>query len=92
MNPVCVYIYIYFLLLCIRHIAKKYKTTPSRVERAIRHAIEVSWQRGDIDMLNKLFGHTVKFNKDKPTNSEFIAMIADKIRLQLKRNTESRAG
>ncbi|MBR2974062.1 MAG: sporulation transcription factor Spo0A [Clostridia bacterium] len=73
-------------------IAKKYKTTPSRVERAIRHAIEVSWQRGDIDMLNKLFGHTVKFNKDKPTNSEFIAMIADKIRLQLKRNTESRAG
>ena len=72
-------------------IAKKYKTTPSRVERAIRHAIEVSWQRGDIDMLNKLLGHTVKFNKDKPTNSEFIAMIADKIRLQLKRSTDARA-
>lgn len=66
-------------------IAKKHKTTSSRVERAIRHAIEVSWQRGDIDTLNKLFGHTVKFTKDKPTNSEFIAMIADRIRLQLKR-------
>lgn len=65
-------------------IAKKHKTTSSRVERAIRHAIEVSWQRGDIDTLNKLFGHTVKFTKDKPTNSEFIAMIADRIRLQLK--------
>ena len=66
-------------------IAKKHKTTSSRVERAIRHAIEVSWQRGDVETLNKLFGHTVKFTKDKPTNSEFIAMIADRIRLQLKR-------
>ncbi|MFA7637041.1 MAG: sporulation transcription factor Spo0A [Monoglobales bacterium] len=65
-------------------IAKKNKTTSSRVERAIRHAIEVSWQRGDVETLNKLFGHTVKFTKDKPTNSEFIAMIADRIRLQLK--------
>lgn len=65
-------------------IAKKHKTTSSRVERAIRHAIEVSWQRGDVETLNKLFGHTVKFTKDKPTNSEFIAMIADRIRLQLK--------
>lgn len=65
-------------------IAKKHKTTSSRVERAIRHAIEVSWQRGDVETLNKLFGHTVKFTKDKPTNSEFIAMIADRIRLQIK--------
>ncbi len=65
-------------------IAKKHKTTSSRVERAIRHAIEVSWQRGDIDTLDRLFGHTVKFTKDKPTNSEFIAMIADRIRLQIK--------
>ncbi len=66
-------------------IAKKYKTTSSRVERAIRHAIEVSWQRGDIETLNDLFGHTVQFSKDKPTNSEFIAMIADRIRLDMKR-------
>ncbi len=65
-------------------IAKKYKTTPSRVERAIRHAIEISWQRGDIDTLTGIFGYTVKMNKDKPTNSEFIAMIADKIRLGMK--------
>ncbi len=66
-------------------IAKKYKTTSSRVERAIRHAIEVSWQRGDVETLNDLFGHTVQFSKDKPTNSEFIAMIADRIRLDIKR-------
>lgn len=65
-------------------IAKKYKTTPSRVERAIRHAIEISWQRGDIETLTGIFGYTVKINKDKPTNSEFIAMIADKIRLSIK--------
>lgn len=69
-------------------IAKKHKTTSSRVERAIRHAIEVSWQRGDVETLNKLFGHTVKFTKDKPTNSEFIAMIADRIRLQLKHQSK----
>ena len=65
-------------------IAKKYNTTSSRVERAIRHAIEVAWERGDIDTINKLFGYTVHTSKGKPTNSEFIAMIADKLRLQLK--------
>ena len=65
-------------------IAKKYDTTSSRVERAIRHAIEVAWERGDIDTINKLFGYTVHTSKGKPTNSEFIAMIADKLRLQLK--------
>ena len=65
-------------------IAKKYNTTSSRVERAIRHAIEVAWERGDIDTINKLFGYTVHNSKGKPTNSEFIAMIADKLRLQLK--------
>ncbi|MDP4118128.1 MAG: sporulation transcription factor Spo0A [Bacillota bacterium] len=65
-------------------IAKKHNTTSSRVERAIRHAIEVAWERGDIDTINKLFGYTVHTSKGKPTNSEFIAMIADKLRLQLK--------
>lgn len=65
-------------------IAKRYGTTSSRVERAIRHAIEVAWERGDIDTINKLFGYTVHNNKGKPTNSEFIAMIADKLRLELK--------
>lgn len=70
-------------------IAKKHKTTSSRVERAIRHAIEVSWQRGDLETLDTLFGHTVKFTKDKPTNSEFIAMIADRIRLQIKRQKKN---
>ncbi len=65
-------------------VAKKHKTTSSRVERAIRHAIEVAWDRGDIDTLNSYFGYTVQNNKGKPTNSEFIAMISDKIRLQLK--------
>ncbi len=65
-------------------IAKKYNTTSSRVERAIRHAIEVAWERGDIETINKLFGYTVHNNKGKPTNSEFIAMIADRLRLQLK--------
>lgn len=70
-------------------IAKKYKTTPSRVERAIRHAIEISWQRGDIETLTGIFGYTVKINKDKPTNSEFIAMIADKIRLSMKKSEKS---
>lgn len=62
-------------------IAKKYKTTPSRVERAIRHAIEVAWNRGNIESLSKLFGYTINVAKAKPTNSEFIAMIADKLRL-----------
>lgn len=65
-------------------IAKQYKTTSSRVERAIRHAIEVAWDRGDIDVLNSYFGYTVQNQKGKPTNSEFIAMISDKIRLNLK--------
>ena len=65
-------------------VAKKHNTTSSRVERAIRHAIEVAWDRGDVDTLNSYFGYTVQNNKGKPTNSEFIAMISDKIRLQLK--------
>lgn len=65
-------------------VAKNYNTTPSRVERAIRHAIEVAWDRGEVETLDKLFGYTVQTSKGKPTNSEFIAMIADKLRLQLK--------
>ncbi len=65
-------------------IAKKYQTTPSRVERAIRHAIEVAWSRGRMETLDALFGYTVNTGKGKPTNSEFIALIADKIRLQYK--------
>lgn len=64
------------------NIAKKYKTTPSRVERAIRHAIEVAWSRGKVDTINKIFGYTVHTDKGKPTNSEFIAMVADKLRLE----------
>ena len=66
-------------------VAKKYDTTASRVERAIRHAIEVAWDRGDIDVLNSYFGYTIQNSRGKPTNSEFIAMIADKIRLKLKK-------
>lgn len=66
-------------------IAKKHQTTPSRVERAIRHAIEVAWSRGKMDTINSLFGYTVSNGKGKPTNSEFIALIADKIRLDYKR-------
>lgn len=65
-------------------IAKKYNTTASRVERAIRHAIEVAWSRGQVETINKLFGYTIHNSKGKPTNSEFIAMIADKLRLQNK--------
>lgn len=65
-------------------IAEKYSTTPSRVERAIRHAIEVAWNRGNIDMINKLFGYTIKLDKGKPTNSEFMAMIADKLRMEMR--------
>ena len=65
-------------------IAKKYQTTPSRVERAIRHAIEVAWSRGRMETLDALFGYTINTGKGKPTNSEFIAPIADKIRLQYK--------
>ena len=63
-------------------LAKKYETTPSRVERAIRHAIEVAWNRGEIAVHDKIFGYTVNSNKGKPTNSEFIALLADKIRLE----------
>ncbi|WP_100331514.1 sporulation transcription factor Spo0A [Bacillus xiapuensis] len=65
-------------------IAKKYNTTASRVERAIRHAIEVAWSRGNIDSISTLFGYTVSMTKAKPTNSEFIAMVADKLRLEHK--------
>ncbi len=65
-------------------VAKKYSTTSSRVERAIRHAIEVAWDRGDIDVLNGYFGYTIQNERGKPTNSEFIAMISDKLRLKLK--------
>lgn len=66
-------------------VAKKYQTTSSRVERAIRHAIEVAWDRGDLDVLNAYFGYTIQNSRGKPTNSEFIAMIADKLCLRLKR-------
>ena len=65
-------------------VAKKFKTTPSRVERAIRHAIEVAWDRGDVDILQEYFGFTVSGTKGKPTNSEFISMVADRQRLELK--------
>lgn len=65
-------------------VAKRFATTPSRVERAIRHAIEVAWDRGDLETLQKYFGYTVNSTKGKPTNSEFIAMIADRLQLQMK--------
>ena len=65
-------------------VAKKYQTTTSRVERAIRHAIEVAWDRGDVDTLNSYFGYTIQNTRGKPTNSEFIAMIADNLRLKYK--------
>ena len=71
-------------------VAKTFCTTPSRVERAIRHAIEVAWDRGDLDTLQRFFGYTVSNTKGKPTNSEFIALIADRLQLQL-RNTALRA-
>jgi two-component system response regulator (stage 0 sporulation protein A) len=63
------------------NIAEKYQTTPSRVERAIRHAIELAWDRGNVEMMNKFFGYTINLERGKPTNSEFIAMVADKLRL-----------
>lgn len=69
-------------------IAKRYQTTPSRVERAIRHAIEVAWSRGKMDTIDELFGYTIHNGKGKPTNSEFIALIADKIRLDYKHNND----
>lgn len=65
-------------------VAKKYNTTPSRVERAIRHAIEVAWDRGDVDVLSSYFGYTIQNTRGKPTNSEFIAMISDKLILKRK--------
>jgi len=65
-------------------IAKKSNTTPSRVERAIRHAIEVAWSRGKVDVIDQMFGYTINNHKGKPTNSEFIALIADRLRLELK--------
>jgi len=66
------------------NVAKKNGTTPSRVERAIRHAIEVAWDRGDVDVLTSYFGYTIHNGRGKPTNSEFIAMISDKLRLKLR--------
>ena len=66
-------------------VAKRFSTTPSRVERAIRHAIEVAWDRGDLETLQRFFGYTVSNTKGKPTNSEFIAMIADRLTLEMRR-------
>ena len=65
-------------------IANQYQTTPSRVERAIRHAIELAWDRGNVEMMTKFFGYTINLQRGKPTNSEFIAMIADKLRIETK--------
>jgi two-component system response regulator (stage 0 sporulation protein A) len=67
-------------------IARKYMTTPSRVERAIRHAIELAWDRGNVEMMTKFFGYTINMERGKPTNSEFIAMVADKLRIGAKIN------
>ena len=69
-------------------VARKFNTTPSRLERAIRHAIEVAWDRGDIEVLQKFFGYTVSYIKGKPTNSEFIAMIADSLLLRRKQGVK----
>lgn len=74
----------YITKLLYPSIAKKYKTTSSSVERAIRHAIEVAFSRGRMDALESMFGYTVHAGKGKPTNSEFIALIADKLRLEYK--------
>lgn len=65
-------------------IAEKFNTTPSRVERAIRHAIELAWDRGNVELMNKVFGYTIDVERGKPTNSEFIAMVADRLRVGLK--------
>lgn len=70
-------------------VAQEFQTTPSRVERAIRHAIEIAWDRGDIETLNSYFGFTVNTGKGKPTNSEFIALIADKIKLRFRERTRT---
>ena len=74
----------YITKLLYPNIAKKYKTTSSSVERAIRHAIEVAWSRGKIEVIEEMFGYTVSAGKGKPTNSEFIALIADKLRIEYK--------
>ena len=71
-------------------VAKKYGTTSSRVERAIRHAIEVAWDRGDVEVINSFFGYTVQSNRGKPTNSEFIALVADSLRLKNKNIKENK--
>ena len=76
----------YITKLLYPAIAKKYKTTSSSVERAIRHAIEVAWNKGQIDVLEEMFGYTISAGKGKPTNSEFIALIADKLRLEYRMN------
>ena len=76
----CPCIFCLFVVFLIA--SKRFGTTPSRVERAIRHAIEVAWDRGDLETLQKYFGYTVNSAKGKPTNSEFIAMIADRLQLQ----------
>ena len=76
----------YITKLLYPTIAKKYKTTSSSVERAIRHAIEVAWNKGQIDVLEEMFGYTISAGKGKPTNSEFIALIADKLRLEYRMN------
>ena len=73
-------------------VAKAYSTTPSRVERAIRHAIEVAWDRGDLDTLQRFFGYTVSNTKGKPTNSEFIALIADRLQLQIREMEKETTG
>lgn len=65
-----------------------YNTTSSRVERAIRHAIEVAWDRGNVDILNNIFGYSISSSRGKPTNSEFIAMIADRLRLKNKKKDQ----
>ncbi|MBE6837206.1 MAG: sporulation transcription factor Spo0A [Ruminococcus sp.] len=70
-------------------VAKKFQTTASRVERAIRHGIETAWDRGNVNTINSIFGCTIDINKGKPTNSEFIAMVTDKIRLNYKKEIES---
>lgn len=67
-------------------IAKKYNTTPSRVERAVRHAIEISWNRGDYETMEEIFGHSVDYDKAKPTNSEFIATVADYLKVEVSNN------
>ena len=74
----------YLTKLLYPSIAKKYKTTSSSVERAIRHAIEVAWGRGKIEVIEDMFGYTVSAGKGKPTNSEFIALLADKLRIEYK--------